>query len=136
MPVPLVKFNSFVESLAEKQHDLGADQLEIALSASAPSTSNTQLSNITQISYSNLSARAVTTVSSSQTAGVYKLILQDLVLYATGTVATFRYIILFNQTSASDLLIGYYDYGSNVSLNNGETFTIDFDGTNGALSIA
>lgn len=136
MPVPLVKFNSFVEALAEKQHNLGSDQLEIALSATAPSTSNTQLSDITQIAYTNLSARAVTTVSSSQTAGVYKLILQDLVLSATGSVATFRYIVLFNQTSSGDLLIGYYDYGSNVTLNTGETFTIDFDGSNGALSIA
>ena len=110
MPVPLVKFNSFVEALAEKQHNLGSDQLEIALSASAPSASNTQLSDITQIAYTNLSARAITTISSAQTSGVYKLVLQDLTLYATGAVATFRYIILFNQTSTNDLLIGYYDY--------------------------
>ena len=136
MSVPLVKFNSFVEALAEKKHDLGADQLEIALSNSLPSASNTQLSDISQIAYTGLSARVVTTISSTQTSGVYKLILQDLTLFASGAIPAFRYIILFNQTSTNDLLIGYYDYGNIVTLNNGETFTIDFDGTNGALSIA
>jgi hypothetical protein len=136
MASAFIKFDSFVEALAEKQHNLGSDQLEIALSAIAPSSANTQLSNITQISYTDISARTITTTSSSQAAGVYRLVLQDLVLYATGAVPGFRYIILFNQTSVNDLLIGYYDYGSVVALNNGETFTIDFDGTNGALSFA
>lgn len=130
------RFNSLVEALAEKKHDLGADQLAVALSATAPVATNSILSNITQISYTNLSSRNITTVSSTQTSGVYKLVLQDLVLAATGAVATFRYIILYNSTAASQELLGWYDYGSNVTLANGETFTIDFDSTNGALTIS
>lgn len=133
---PINKFYSFVDDLAEARHNFSTDQLEIALTNTAPVYTNTQLSNITQISYANLSSRVITTVSSSQSSGLYKLILSDLTLNATGTVPTFRYIVLFNQTSASDLLIGWYDYGSPVNLVAGETFTIDFDGTNGAISLA
>jgi hypothetical protein len=130
------KFNCFVEDLAEKVHNLGSDQLTIALTNTAPSAANAVLTDITEISYTNLSARDITTVSSSQTSGTYKLVLQDLVLTATGAVATFRYVVLYNNTAASDNLIGWYDYGQSVSLLNGETFTIDFDGSTGALTIA
>ena len=133
------KFNSFVEAIAEKIHNLGSDQLKIALTAAAnaPVASNTQLSNLTEISYTNLSSRNVTTSSSSQTSGTYKLVLADLVLTASGgSVATFRYVVLYNDTATNDELIGWYDYGSNVTLADGDTFTIDFDGTNGVLTIA
>lgn len=130
------KFDSFVEALAEKVHDLGSDQLSIALTNTVPVATDSVLADITEISYTNLSTRDITTVSSSQTSGTYKLVLQDLVLTATGTVATFRYVVLYNNTAASDNLIGWYDYGQTVTLLDGETFTIDFDGAAGALTIA
>lgn len=134
------KINSFVENLAEKVHDLGADQLAVALcaAANAPVASNTVLANLTQIAYTNLSSRNVTTSSSSQTSGTYRLICSDLVLTASGgSVAAFRYVVLYNDTptSPADPLIGWYDYGSDLTLANGETFTVDFDGTNGVLSL-
>lgn len=132
------KFNSFVEAVAEKVHNLGSDQLVVALcnAANAPTAGNSQLSNLTQISYTNLSSRNVTTASSAQSSGTYKLTCNDLVLTASGTVAAFRYVVLYNDTATNDELIGYYDYGSDLTLLNGETFTIDFDGTNGVLTIA
>jgi len=132
------KFNSFVEALAEKVHNLGSDQIVVALTAAAnaPVAGNTVLANLTQISYTNLSSRNVTTASSAQTGGTYKLTLNDLVLTASGAVATFRYIVLYNDTATNDELIGWYDYGSDVTLASGETFTIDFDGTNGVLTLA
>lgn len=132
------KFNSFVEALAEKVHNLGSDQLSIALcaAANAPVAANTKLSDLTQIAYTNLSARAITTSSSEQTSGTYKLTLADLVLTASGAVAAFRYVVIYNDTASNDELIGWYDYGSEVTLQNGDTFTIDFDGSNGALTIA
>jgi hypothetical protein len=94
--------------------------------------------NITQISYTNLSARDVLITSSSQTTGTYKLVLTDKVLTASGAVATFRMVEIFNDdpTSPADPLIAWYDYGSDVTLANGETFTIDFDATNGFFQIA
>jgi len=130
------KFNAFVEALAEKVHNLGSDQLVVALSNTAPTASNAVLADITQISYTNLSSRNITTTSSSQSSGTYKLILQDLTLTASGAVAPFRYVVIYNDTSASDNLICFYDYGSALTLANGETFTLDFDATNGVLQIA
>ncbi|TBA16111.1 hypothetical protein [Rhizobium ruizarguesonis] len=133
------KFNSFVEAIAEKVHNLGSDQLTVALcaAANAPVATNTQLSNLTQISYTNLSSRAITTTSSAQTSGTYKLTLTDLVLSASGgSVAAFRYIVIYNDTATNDELIGWYDYGSDLTLASGESLTIDFDGTNGVLTLA
>lgn len=129
------KFNSFVEALAEKTHNLGADTLTIALTNTAPAAGNTVLANITEISYTNLSSRVLTSVTSSQTGGTYTLDAADLVLTASGVVPTFRYVVLYNDSATSDELIGYYDYGSAVDLLNGETFTITFDAS-GILTLA
>lgn len=126
------KFNSFVEALAEKVHNLGSDTLTVALTNSAPTATNTVLANITEISYTNIqngttTGRDLTGVTSSQTSGTYKLDADDLVLTATGTVPTFRYVVLFNNSATNDELIGWYDYGATVDLLNGETFTITWD---------
>lgn len=129
------KFNSFVEALAEGAHNLGADTLTIALTNTAPVATNTVLTNITEISYTNVSSRVLTSVTSSQTSGTYTLDAADLVLTASGTVPTFRYVVLYNDTATNDELIGYYDYGSAVDLLNGETFTITFDAS-GILTLA
>lgn len=133
------KFNSFVEAIAEKVHNLGADTLTLALTAAAnaPTASNSQLSNLTQISYTNLSSRVLTVSSSSQSSGTYKLVIADITLTASGgSVAAFRYIVIYNDTATNDELIGYYDYGSDLTLANGESLLIDFDGTNGVLQNA
>jgi len=139
------KVNDFVEALAEKAHNLGADTLTVALSNTAPASEtsdptadgNGVLANVTQIAYTNLSARAVTTTSSVQASGTYKLTLTDLILTASGgAVADFRYVYIYNDTATNDELIGVYDYGSTVSLADGDTFTIDFDGAAGVLTVA
>lgn len=130
------KFYSFTEALAEKVHNLGSDQLMVALSNTVPVNTNTQLSNITEISYTNLSSRVITTTSSAQTTGTYKLVLTDLVLTASGAVGPFQYVILYNNTATNKELIGWYDYGSALTLANTDTFTLDFDGTNGLLQLS
>lgn len=129
------KIYSFVEALAEKSHNLGSDQLVIALTNTAHTTSWTQLSDLTQVSYANCSTRNITTTSSAQTTGTYKLVLADLTLTATGTVGPFQYVYIYNDTSTNDLLIAYYDYGSAVTLNSGDNFIIDFDASAGALTL-
>ena len=130
------KVNSFVEAIAEKVHNLGSDQLVVALTNTAHTSTWTQLSDLTEVSYANLSSRNITTSTSAQTAGTYKLVLTDLTLTATGAVGPFRYIYIYNDTATNDELIGYYDYGSEVSMINGDTFTCDFDASNGVLTIA
>lgn len=128
--------------MAEKVHNLGSDQLTIALTAAAnaPTTSYTGVSNLTQITYTGLSSRAITTSASAQTAGTYKLTCSDLVLTASGySVGPFRYVVLYNDTPSggpTDPIIGWYDYGSDITLADGETFTVDFDGASGVLTLA
>lgn len=134
------KFHSFVEALAEKVHNLGSDTLTVALTNTLPVNTNTVLANITQISYTNIqngttTGRDLTGVTSAQTTGTYKLDANDLVLTATGTVPTFRYVVLFNQSATNDELIGWYDYGAAVDLLNGETFTITWDAA-GIITLA
>lgn len=121
------KFDPFVEALAEKVHNLGADQLRVALSNNAPTASNGLLAQISQIGYANCSSRALTTASSAQSGGTYALALDDLTLTASGgQVGPFRYVILYNDSAANDELIAWYDYGTSITLNDGDTFTIDF----------
>lgn len=122
-------FNAFKENLAEKAHNLGSDQLVVALcaAANAPIATNSVLADLTQIAYTNLSSRNVPTTSSALSGSTYQLALTDLVLTASGgAVATFRYIVLYNDTASGDPLILWYDYGSNLTLANTETLTIDF----------
>ena len=134
------KINQFVEDVAHGVHDLETDQIVVALcaSANAPVATNAVLADLTEIAYTNLSSRNVTTTSSAETSGTYKLTLTDLVLTASGgSVAAFRYVVLYNDTptSPADPLIGWYDYGSDLTLNDTETLTIDFDDAGGALTI-
>ena len=124
------KFNAFVEDMPEKVHNLATDALTVALSNTAPVATNSVLANITEIAYTNLSSRALVTSSSGQSAGTYSLVIADKVLTASGgAVATFRYVVIYNDTpvTPADPLIGWYDYGvGGVTLADGETFTIDF----------
>lgn len=126
------KFNSLVEALAEGVHNWQTATLTVALTASAPVATNTVLANITQIAYTNFqngttTGRDLTGVTSSQTSGVYTLDAADLTLTATATTPSFRYVVLYNNSATNDELIGWYDYGSLISLANTETFTITWD---------
>lgn len=136
-------FDCFMEDVAEGVHNLGSDQLVIALcnAANAPvQATDDELADLTTIAYTNLSGaspRNLTTTSSSQTSGTYKLVLADLTLTASGgDVAAFRYIVIYNDTATNDELIGYLDYGTDYTILDGKSFTLDFDATNGAITIA
>ena len=129
-----VKCNDWVDYWVEDV-DSASDQFVVALSNTAPASEtsnptadgNGVLANITEISYTNCSTRNVTTASSSQTSGTYALALTDLTLTASGgTVGPFRYVYLYDDTVAGDPVVGYWDYGSSITLNDTETFDIDF----------
>jgi len=127
------KFNAWAETMVQAAN-LATDQFTLALSNSAPVAANSVLADITQISYTNLSARNFTTASSSQTGGIYTLTLNDLVLTATGAVAAFQYAVLYDSTVAGSPLVGWWDYGSSITMANAETFTVDFTGAAITLS--
>lgn len=135
------KFNQFVEDLAEKVHNLGADTIKVALTNTAPVATNTVFANITEIAAGNgytAGGTATTITSSAQTSGTYKLVVTDVVFTASGgTIGPFRYAVVYNDTptSPADPLIAWFDYGSSITLNPTETFTADFDASAGLLTI-
>ncbi len=135
------KFQQFVEYLAEGVFDLGEDTLKVCLTDTAPTATNTVFADLTEISAGNgytAGGNTITTSTSAQTSGTYKLVLADSVFTASGgTIGPFRYATLYSDTPSSpaDPLIGYWDYGSSITLQDTETFTVDFDGTNGVLTL-
>lgn len=132
------KFNNFVQALGEKKINLATDQLMIALTAAAnaPVASNSVLTDLTQIAYTNLSSRIITTTSFTNTTGTSKLIVGDLTLTAGGgAVAAFRYVVIYSNTATNKDLIGWYDIGSAITLADTDQFIIDFDQAAGLLTI-
>lgn len=130
-------FDDFSEQLGKGIHDLSADTIKVFLTNSAPIAGNDELADITQIAYTNISGGAAPTITKQYTesSGTGTFAADALVITATGTVPTFRYYGLYNDTSTGDKLIGWWDHGSAVDLANGETFTITFgaDATMGTI---
>lgn len=140
MPVASFQyFDSFSEALPEKVHNLGSDTLKVMLTLTAPVSTNTVKADLTEISAGNgytAGGTQATISSSSQTTSLYKLVLADVVFTASGgAIANFRYAVLYNDTATSDELIGFWDYGSTVTLASGEAITVDFDASTGVLQI-
>lgn len=141
------KVNAFVADLANGKHDLANDTLKVALVATAPTASGTA-------TYSDLAGELGTdgtaypaggleavVTASTQTSGTYKLVCTDVVFTAAsndlgGAGDAFRYVVLYNFTDAAKPVIGFYDYGSNVTISAGNTFTVDFDASAGVLTVA
>lgn len=136
------KYHVFVEDLAEKVHNLGADTLKVALTNTAPNAStHTALANITEITAGfgyTAGGNTASITSSAQTSGTYKLVLGDPSTFTAtgGSIGPFRYAVLYNSSSVGTKLIGWWDYGTNLTLADGESFTVDFDPTSGVLTIA
>jgi len=130
------KIDSFVENLAEGLINLGGTGLTIALTNTPHTSTWDELADLTQISYTNLSSRVLTVSSSSQTSGTYKLVLSDLTLTASGSVGPFQYVYIYDDASTGDKLIAYYTLPSAVTMSNGETLLLDFDGSTGVIQLA
>jgi hypothetical protein len=136
-----VKYNSGVETLVEGIN-AGSDTWKIALTNTAPNVStHTVLADITDLATSGgytAGGNTCAVTTSAQTAGTYKLVLASPATWtASGGGFTFRYAVLYDAT-ATNALVGYWDYGSSVVMNgtNGDTFAITLDGTNGVFSVA
>lgn len=133
-----VKIQSFVEKLAEKVHNLGADNLTVGLTTNlnAPVNTDNILTDITEIAYTFCSTRLLVVTGSIQVGGVYKLTVTDHVLTATGgSIGPFQWVFIYNDTAASKDLIAFFDYGSEITVLDGETFTLNFDDAEGLLQL-
>ena len=128
------KFNQFAEDLGDGVHNLQAagDTLRVYLSNAAPSASADLVkTDLAEIAAGNGYTAGGQDVANDYTesAGVGTLVGTDVVITASGgTIGPFRYVVLYNDTptSPADPLTGWWDYGSAITLNDGETFTIDF----------
>ena len=126
------KFQSFVTAVAAGTHaaclNADTDVLRVYLSNDAPSASlDSVMADLAEISTGNGYTGAVDVQNAATTsAGTITVAGTDVVVTASGAVGPFQYAVLFNDTAASDPLIGWWDYGTPVTLANGETFTIDF----------
>jgi hypothetical protein len=134
------KFHAFVEAVVEGKINLATDTLKVMLTNTAPVATNSVKADLTEISAGNgytAGGNTATQSSSSQTTGTYKLVLNDPATWtATGSVGPFRYAVLYSDTATNKDLILFWDYGSSITLANGETFKVDFDPTSGVLTLA
>lgn len=133
------KFNQFTADLLAGVHNFGAHAFKVVLTNTAPVNTNTILANITQITGANgyTTGGSATTMTVSTTAGAAKATGTDVTFTATGAVGPFQYAVLYNDTptSPADPLIGWWNYGSAITLASGDTFTVDFDATLGILTV-
>ena len=132
------KFNKFTLALGSAKHNLPSDSLVLWMSNTAPTAATDDtITDITEISYTNASSRALTTTSFAESGGVSALKIADITITASGgTVGPFRYVGVYNDTASNDDLVGgYYDYGSSITLADGETFDVDFDDANGFFDV-
>jgi hypothetical protein len=111
------------------------------LTNSAPVATNSIKGDLTEISAGNgyTAGGTATTVTHSRASGTSKIVCTDVVFTASGgSIGPFRYVVLYDDTPSSpaDPLIAWWDYGSSITLADGETFTVDFDATTGAFTLA
>lgn len=128
------KFNDFSEQLANGVQNFATDVYKIALSNTAPVAANTILSDITQISAGNgyTSGGSTTTITLAEVTGTTTVSGTQVVFTASGgSIGPFRYVVLYNDTttSPSKPLVAWWDYGSSLTLADGETFTVKFSNT-------
>lgn len=134
MTVAFNKFRQFVEDVGRKVHNLNADTLKVLLTNVAPVNTNAVRADLTELGAGNGYTSGGTAVGSSaysQVAGVGTLTGNNVVFTAAGgTIGPFRYAVIYNDTptSPADPLIGWWDYGSSITLNDTETLTVNLSG--------
>lgn len=134
------KFQNFVQALAEKEHNLSADALHVYLSNATPSASlDAVKADLAEITAANGYAAGGpdTQNTGAEATGTYTLTGTKCVVTASGgTVGPFQYVVLYNNTHATDALIGWWDYGSALTLNDGESFSVKFNNSDTTGTIA
>ena len=138
---PFTKFNSFVEALGQKKHNLNADTLKIYLSNVAPVAANAVKADIAEIAAGFGYVAGGNQVPGNtfvQAAGLAKLASSGNVVFtaAGGNIGPFRYAILYNDTALNDELIGWWDYGAAVTLLDQEGLTVKITPANGILQLS
>ena len=128
------KYNIFVEDLANGVHDIfgTTHTFKILLSNTAPNAATHAVkADATEISAGNGYVAGGVDIDNdaTRTTGTVTVTAADKTITASGgTIGPFRYAIMYNDTPAApaDPLIAWWDYGSSITLADGESFTLDF----------
>lgn len=138
------KFNAFVGYMAEGKMVGSTDAYKVMLTNTAPVATNSLYGDISGTELANgngytTGGAAVGTISDTNTSGTVKFVASaDNVFTATGSMGPFRYAVFYDTTPTTPLkpLVGWWDYGSSITLASGETFTVDWDQANGIWQLA
>lgn len=130
------KFEDFVEQVLLAKHDLSAagHVFKIYLSNAVPSASADAVkADLAEITAGNGYTAGGEDVQNTlaEASGTATVTGTKVVWTASGgTIGPFQYVVLYNdtQTSPVDPLVSWWDHGSPVTLNDGETFTVKFNG--------
>ena len=127
------KFNLVTQNLASGVINTATDTFKIAMcvAASAPVATNAVLADLTVIAMTNVTGQTLTSVTSTQSpAGTELFNAADTTILASGgAIATFRYVVLYDDTptSPADPLIAWFDYGSDLTLADTESLVITWN---------
>lgn len=135
----LIKFNTFPRDVLQGIHDFSSHTFKMMLTNVAPTAANATVGDLTEISPGNGYAAGgpAVTVALTLSGGTAKVTATDkTILAAGGSIATFRYGVLYNDSSTGDRLVGYYDRGGPITLADGDSFVFDFDGAAGIITLA
>lgn len=122
------KHNDFAEQVLLAKHTFGTHVFKCLLTNTAPTASNSVKADLTEISAGNgyTAGGADAQLTIAESAGTATVTGTKIVWTASGgTIGPFRYIDLYNdtQTSPADPLVAWWDYGSALTLQIGETFS-------------
>lgn len=127
------KFQNFSEQLVLGVHNFGSNVFKIYLSNTTPSASADLVkADLPEISAGNgyTAGGTATTISVAEVTGTTTVSGTQVVFTASGgSIGPFQYVVFYNDSTASDDLISWWDYGSALTLNDGETFTVKFSNT-------
>ena len=138
-----VFFHEFKKYLGDGTIDLDSHTFKAVLTNTAPTVgTDDQLADISQIANGNgytTGGQALTSVSWTETGagrGVWRWNAADFTWTASGgSIGPFRYVVIYDDTAAGDELVGHFDYGTNITITDGNAFTVDI-GTNGIFELS
>ena len=122
-------YDCYAGDAARGVHNLNTDTLKVALSNTAPNVAtHTGLADITEIAAGNGYPAGGQDVQNTESSsgGVSDTVAVDhTFLAAGGSIGPFRYAHVYNDDVVGDPLIGYWDYGSSITLADGESLLVD-----------
>lgn len=135
----LQKFPAFAKAVLRGVHNFDSHTFKVALTNAAPAAAAAVLADATQITGGAYTAGgyALDGVTLADATGGAKVVIADEVIAASGgAIGPLRYAVIYNDSVAGKPLVGYCDYGSSITLNDGETLTVDFDPAAGVLTLS